>query len=225
MHAHIVYAHHDPNSFNGAMRSVAVDILSAIGWTVEISDLYAEGFKAEAGPGDFTDPTHSSRFGYVHEQRHASKSGSYSADILREQGRIREADLVIFQFPVWWYGPPAIVKGWADRVLSHGFAYTDSELFDSGLLRGRSAMVSVTTGGTKEELDADAHITGSLDEFLRPFTGGVLKYVGMKLLPTFAAYAPASASLEVRQQILSEYGAHVRKQLEEVTRASETRRS
>jgi NAD(P)H dehydrogenase (quinone) len=213
MHALIVYAHHDPSSFNGAMLSTAVETLLSSGWTVQVSDLYAETFRADAGPADFTRPTRSPRFGYVHEQRNAQRDGSYSPDILREQGRVREANLVIFQFPVWWYGPPAIVKGWADRVLSHGFAYTDTELFSSGLLKGKSAMVSVTTGGTKEELDSAASITGTLGEFMRPFTGGVLEFVGMTVHPTFAAFAPASAPLQARQQMLSDYKTHLDREL------------
>lgn len=215
MQALIVHAHHEPKSFNGAMRSVAEETLHALGWRVEVSDLYAERFQAAAGPADFTLPTSSDRFGYVHEQRAAHRSGGYAADILREQDRVRRADLLVFQFPVWWYAPPAIVKGWADRVLSHGFAYTDSELFDTGLLRGRKAMLALTTGGTREELDADAAITGTVEEFIRPFSGGVLRFVGMDVLDPFVAYAPASVTDGERREMLHRYALHLRTQVTE----------
>lgn len=70
---------------------------------------------------------------------------------------------------------PAVLKGSADRVLTHGFAYTDEEVFDTGLLRGKRAMLSITTGGTEEELQADSCYTGTVEEFLKPFSGGVLR--------------------------------------------------
>jgi putative NADPH-quinone reductase len=213
MNALIVYAHHERKSFNGAMKDVALHELASAGWDVEISDLYAENFQPAASSSDFTAPTGSARFGYVHEQRHAAQSRAYSDDILREQDRLSRAHLVIFQFPVWWYSPPAIVKGWADRVLTHGFAYSDTRLFDDGLLKGKRAMLAVTTGGTEEELLADRAITGRIEEFLRPFSGGVLRFIGMDVEEPFVAFAPESAGLEGRTAILAAYGAHLRRVL------------
>lgn len=210
MHALIVYAHHEPQSFNAAMLRVAVDELETAGWQVEISDLYAERFQAVAGRADFTSSTLSDRFGYVHEQRHAAAAREFSADIIEQQDRVARADLLLFQFPIWWYAPPAIVKGWADRVLTHGFAYTDTELFDAGLLKGRRAMLAVTTGGTKEELIADSALTGRVEDFLRPFSGGVLSFVGLDVQPPFVAFAPASAGPDGRQCILDDYRRHLR---------------
>lgn len=206
MNALIVYAHHEHKSFNAAMKERALAAFAANGWLAEVSDLYAEHFTPAASPSDFTRPTGSSRFGYVHEQRHATADRAYAADILREQDRVARADLILFQFPIWWYAPPAIVKGWADRVLTHGFAYTDTELFDSGLLRGKHGMLAVTTGGTEAELIADSGITGTVDQFLRPFNGGILRFVGMEVLPAFVAHAPATLDESGRSGLLESYG-------------------
>lgn len=214
MNALIVYAHHDPLSFNAAMKDRAAAVLAANGWQTQISDLYGEGFRAAAGRSDFTQPTDSHRFGYVHEQRHATAERAYAADIRREQERLACADLVVFQFPLWWYAPPAIVKGWADRVLTHGFAYTDEALFDRGLLRGKRGMLAITTGGTREELDADASVTGSVEDMLRPFQGGVIRFVGMALAPAFLAYAPTSQTAAARSLLLDDYAAHLQSVLE-----------
>lgn len=210
MNALIVFAHPEPRqSFNAAMRDVAVTQLTGAGLRVEVSDLYAMRFDAVAGPGDFTTLTGDDRFSLAHEQRHAQPTRRYQLDILREQDRVSRADLVILQFPYWWYGMPAILKGWADRVLSSDFAYSDSQMFSSGLFAGKSAMVAMTTGGTKHELEADAHITGSVEHNLRPITGGIMAFTGMSVLDPFVAYAPAAATLRQRHDMLRNYARHI----------------
>jgi NAD(P)H dehydrogenase (quinone) len=209
MNALIVHAHPEPLSMNAALTATAVDTLRAHGYDVTVSDLYRQGFQAVAGTADFTHPVHPGRLGYVHEQRHATAHRHYARDILQEQDKVARADMLIFQFPLWWYSVPAILKGWADRVLTHGFAYTDERLFESGLLAGKRAMLSLTTGGTAQELAADRRHTGTVEEFLRPFNGGVLAYTGMEVLSPFIAYAPASLGEEGRHGQLAEYRRHL----------------
>jgi NAD(P)H dehydrogenase (quinone) len=194
----IVLAHPEPLSLNAALTKVAVETLTGLGVEVDVSDLYAQGFQAVAGREDFAHLESPERLGYVHEQRHASIRRGYADDILREQDRLAAADLVIFQFPLWWYAVPAILKGWTDRVLTHGFAYTEENLFQNGLLRGKQAMLSVTTGGTAQELQEDSVYTGTIDEILKPFSGGVLRFVGMEVAPAHIFYAPASVTPEQR---------------------------
>ncbi|MFS8980745.1 NAD(P)H-dependent oxidoreductase [Cupriavidus necator] len=205
MNALIVYAHPDPKSMNGALKDAAVRALTDAGWQVEVSDLHAQNFRAAAGWEDFTHPVSPERLGYAHEQRYATKGGHYSADILAEQAKVRRADLIIFQFPLWWYAVPAIMKGWADRVLANGFAYDELHMFENGLLRGKHAMLSFTTGGTAVELLADRKHTGTVDEFMRPFSGGVLSFTGMQLLPPFISYAPSSLDHGGRQAEILQY--------------------
>jgi NAD(P)H dehydrogenase (quinone) len=212
MKALIVHVHPEPKSMNAALTAVAADTLRGEGFEVEISDLYAQGFHAVAGGGDFTQRASPERLGYVHEQRHAAASRAYAPDILAEQDKIARADWLIFQFPLWWYAVPALLKGWADRVLTHGFAYTDERLFDQGLLAGKRGMLSVTTGASADELEADRRWTGSIDEILRPFSGGVLGYVGLQVLPPFIAYAAGNVSAEGRRAQLEAYRAHLRQQ-------------
>ena len=119
MNVFIVYAHPEPKSFNGAMKDVAVETLSGAGHDVVVSDLYAMGFNPIASEKDFGgERTNPEFLSYAIEQTKAFETHTQSADIVAEQEKLARADLVIFQFPVWWFGMPAMMKGWADRVFS-----------------------------------------------------------------------------------------------------------
>lgn len=94
-------------------------------------------------------------------------------------------------------------------MLTHGFAYTDEHLFERGLLAGKRAMLSVTTGGTEAELAADSRHTGTVDQILKPFTGGVLAFVGMTVLPPFLTYAVGAMDGQARTAALDAYRRHL----------------
>jgi NAD(P)H dehydrogenase (quinone) len=205
----IVYAHPEPRSFNGALKAAMLRRFEAAGWTVEVSDLYARGFQAVPSRADFRRLAAPAHFALAHEQSHAQPQRGYAADILAEQDKVARADLIVFQFPLWWYAAPAILKGWVERVFSKGFAYGDGQAFERGPLRGKRAMLSVTTGGTRAELDADRHHTGTVEEFLRPFSGGVLAFSGLEVLPPFISYAVNGAGEEGRRAELRRLEAHL----------------
>src|ERR1700736_2528074 len=121
----IVHAHPEPASFNMALTRAATDALRDAGHEVVLSDLYAERFDPAAGRHDFTTVAAPSPFHYQSEQAYAAEHGGFAAEIRREQERVLGADLLILQFPLWWGAPPAILKGWFERVLAYGFAYVD----------------------------------------------------------------------------------------------------
>lgn len=184
----IVHAHPEPTSFNAALTAAASEALRSGGHTVTISDLYAEGFEPRAGRHDFQEEADPDRFHYQREQAHAATSRSFVPELAREQARLLDADLLILQFPLWWGAPPAILKGWFDRVLAYGIAYVDGRRFASGLLKGRRAMMSVTTGGTPERFrPEDAY--GNIDQVLWPVKRLALEYMGYEVEPPFVAYA------------------------------------
>src|SRR5262249_2800641 len=143
----IVYAHPEPRSFNGAMKDVAVETLRGAGHEIVVSDLYAMDFNPMAGPRDAAggrvDPDF---FSLQKEQTAAYEAGTLAQDIGAEIEKLKWSDLVIFQFPIWWFGMPAILKGWADRVFARGFAYLPGRKYDTGMFRGKAAMVAATTG-------------------------------------------------------------------------------
>ena len=147
MNVLIVYANPEPKSFQGRMKDAAGAALVGGGHDVVVSDLYAMGFNPVAGPGDIQgERADTSFFSLQNEQTAAFQKGTLAPDVADEVRKLEQADLVILQFPVWWFGMPAILKGWADRIFLRGFAYMPGRRFDAGLFKGKLAMVAITAG-------------------------------------------------------------------------------
>ena len=130
----------------------------------------------------------------------ALNSGTLSPDISREQEKLLWADTVVFQFPLWWFGPPAILKGWFDRLFVQGFAQTvlDPETgrarrYGDGGLAGRRALV-VTTIGAKAATTGPRGIHGNVDDLLFPLLHGTIWYTGMDALAPFVVNSALQVS-------------------------------
>ncbi|QND63183.1 NAD(P)H-dependent oxidoreductase [Mesorhizobium loti] len=212
MNVLIVYAHPEAKSFNGAMKDLAVETLTRAGHDVVVSDLYAMGFNPVAGPGDISgernDPDF---FSLPREQTAAYEVGALSADINAEIDKVKRADFVLFQFPVWWFGMPAMLKGWADRVFARGFAYLPGRKYDTGMFKGKLAMVAATTGTSADTYAPDG-IDGDILTVLWPIHNGLLRYSGFDVLPPFVAYMPGRVGDDGRKAYLETY----RKRLEDI---------
>jgi NAD(P)H dehydrogenase (quinone) len=201
MNVLIVYAHPEPTSFTAALKNVAVRALSAAGHGVEVSDLYGEGFNPVAGRRDFIRAADPARFHYQSEQLHASRTGSFAPDLVREQDRLMRADLLVLIFPLWWGGLPAIVKGWFDRVCAYGVAYADGKRFDKGYFVGRRAMLGLTTGGTLERFSPGGGY-GEIEDVLYSVRRCILEYLGLEVMEPFVAYAAPRVDAAVRAEYL-----------------------
>ena len=110
MRALIVLAHPEPASFNGGMKDVAVTTLTGLGHGVEVSDLYAMAFDPVEGPGRYPVRRDPDCFTAQTEQRHAWETGTLSPDVAAEIDKLERADLLIFQYPMWWYGTPGTAR-------------------------------------------------------------------------------------------------------------------
>lgn len=89
---------------------------------MEVSDLYAMGWNPVVDAADYAhDPAE--RFLVAAAAKKAHGAGALSADIRAEQEKLDRADALVVQFPLWWFGMPAILKGWFDRVFVQGYAY------------------------------------------------------------------------------------------------------
>uniref|UniRef100_A0A8D1NHM6 Flavodoxin-like fold domain-containing protein n=1 Tax=Sus scrofa TaxID=9823 RepID=A0A8D1NHM6_PIG len=159
----IVYAHQEPRSFNGSLKDVAVAELSRQGCRVTVSDLYAMGFEPSATRKDVTGAlSNPSFFNYGVESHEAYRRKALSSDIVEEQKKLQEADLVIFQFPLYWFSVPAILKGWMDRVLCQGFAFDFPGFYDDGFLKVAPGG-SVWMGGSRQVPSASFSDQGLLE--------------------------------------------------------------
>jgi len=200
----IVHAHPEPQSFNGAMTDLAVATLTAKGHEVVVSDLYADNFQATAGPGDVTDRAEPEIFSLGNEQAHAAKENCFAPEIQREIDRVFAADFLLLQFPMWWFSTPAILKGWIDRVFAFGVTYDFGRTWDKGILRGKKAMLSFTTGAPPGVFEPDGR-SGDLERVLWPIHGGVLALCGYEVLPPFIGWAVPWVGDDGRQAVLENY--------------------
>ncbi|WP_285618334.1 NAD(P)H-dependent oxidoreductase [Kineosporia sp. NBRC 101677] len=203
-----VYAHPRRPSLNDRLFQEGVQELSAYR-QVATSDLYAQGFDPVLGRRDLG--ARAEEPGNIAEQIGQTYALGHSpADVSAEQAKLAAAELLVIQFPLWWYGPPAILKGWFDRVLTSEFAYGDADpergmprRYGDGGLSGRKALVVVTAGEDARSVGPRG-ISGDLESLLFPITHGVLWYVGIETLGLHVvhdadALAPAEGELEVKR--------------------------
>ncbi len=204
MKVFIVYAHPEPTSYNGEMFRIARETLREAGHEVRVSDLHQMGFNPVPGFHDVKSPVGDDVFRIQPEQANAVETGTFAEDIAGEQEKLYWCEIVIFQFPLWWFGLPAILKGWFDRVFAFGWAYRRQERFDSGRLRGRRALLSLTTGGAEARF-AEGKMFGPLETILFPLTVGTLQYVGLELLEPNVVWAVPRVDDARRQACLDAY--------------------
>ncbi|MDB1125985.1 NAD(P)H-dependent oxidoreductase [Vibrio algarum] len=142
----IILAHPSATSFNAQWAHASAEACSG---EVLWSDLYAMGFdpiECAAHYGRSSDS-----FDPLKSQFEAAESNALPNDVTNEINKLREADRVIFHFPLWWFGPPAILKGWTERCLAHGEMHRSDARFDSGLCKGKEVLFCVTTGASAIE--------------------------------------------------------------------------
>lgn len=211
----IVYAHPEPQSLNGALKNHALAALIAAGHEVQVSDLYAMRFKAVADADDFPARECSERLIYHRASGEAYATGAQSADIAAEQEKLLWADVVVLQFPLWWFSVPAILKGWIDRVFAHGFAIGVPKpgtrqwmRYGEGTLAGRRAMLAVTTGGREAQFSPRG-INGAIDDVLFWLNHGLFHYTGMTALEPFVAFQTVRTSEAEFDAMASRYAARL----------------
>jgi NAD(P)H dehydrogenase (quinone) len=196
-----VSAHPEPRSLNGALRDHGVTVLREHGHDVRESDLYAMNWDPVVRHGDFAHDM-ANRLDVLNESERALNDGSLRADIRAEHEKLRWADTLVVQFPLWWFGMPAILKGWFDRLFVQGFAQGvldpatgRARRYGDGGLVGRRAMV-ITTVGANAATTGPRGIHGELAEVLFPLTHGTLWYSGMTVVEPFVVTSALAVSDE-----------------------------
>ncbi|KZY62015.1 MULTISPECIES: NAD(P)H-dependent oxidoreductase [unclassified Oleiphilus] len=89
----------------------------------------------------------------------------FHIDVEREQQRLLEHDIVVFQFPLYWYSSPAIIKEWQDLVLEYGFAYGKS----GDKLKDKTLFILTSAGAQESAYQTEGLNQYPLRELLRPF--------------------------------------------------------
>ncbi len=121
-------------------------------------------------------------------------------DIHREQERLLAHDVVVWQFPLYVYAPPALLKQWLELVLEFGWAYGKG----GGRLKGKVGIITVSTGGSRESFGSDGPHRYSLTEFLRPLERAI-SLCGMVNLPPFVVQGTYRLSDQELQEEAGRY--------------------
>lgn len=118
---------------------------------------------------------------------------TYHIDIDKEQQRLSEHDVIIFQFPLYWYSTPAILKEWQDLVLEYGFAYGH----EGTALHGKKFLCSISAGAKADAYQTDGFNQFTIRELLHPIEQMAV-LTGMQYLPPFALFGARTAKEEDR---------------------------
>ncbi|MFH2137335.1 MAG: NAD(P)H-dependent oxidoreductase [Candidatus Omnitrophota bacterium] len=180
----IIYAHPNPKSFNHAVKEHVEAALKKQEKQYSLRDLYMLKWNPVLGGADFS----------------VMQGGKIPEDIKKEQQCVKEADVLIIIHPIWWFGMPAVLKGYIDRVFSAGFAYAYGPEGIKGLLPNKKVVIINTTGGTE-----DTYLKlGFKDALIKIFKNGIYEFCGMKVLLHKFFYAVPAISQEARIEMLKE---------------------
>ncbi|MDJ0824833.1 MAG: NAD(P)H-dependent oxidoreductase [Rhodobacter sp.] len=140
----VVLAHPEPTSFNAAWADASVAGAEAAGSAVRFCDLHRLGFDPVERGAHY-------RIDGPFDPLKAQESRPVPPDTAPLAADLEWADQVVLHYPMWWFGPPAVLKGWLDRVLVHGRLHDVDHRFDTGRCRGKRALLCVSTGATAAE--------------------------------------------------------------------------
>lgn len=192
MHILAVYAHPSPKCFTRSVLDTLVDVADAKDHEVTVLDLYSEKFDPVLTDDDFD----------------AFNRARTPDDIHSMQARVSAANVIAFIHPLWWFGMPAILKGWIDRVFSYGFAYGHDSRGVKPLLAGKKAIVLNSAGGAEAQ-SYDA--TGFKDAIVKLNDLGIYQFVGLDIILRRIFFEIPAASDEKRRE-------HLRKLREDLGR-------
>ena len=142
MHVYILLAHPSKMSFNKEVLGAFTRGLREAGYTYEVGDLYEMGFRSEMDGEQY------------HREIGLDPDAPVPNDVAKEQEKIDRADALAFIYPVWWSDCPAKLKGWFDRVLTYGYAYSyDKDGQRQTRIAIKKAVVICSAGHTVEHLE------------------------------------------------------------------------
>jgi NAD(P)H dehydrogenase (quinone) len=206
----VVRAHHEPQSFSNALAHQAARTLMELGHQVDVSDLYEDGFNPVSDRRNFTRSKNPDYLKQQLEEVYATETNSFAPDLEAEIRKLESADLLIFSFPMWWFGLPAILKGWVDRVFAFGRIYGGGKVYENGLGQARKrGLILMTTGGGPDAYGGFG-INPPVTTVLAPIQHGIFWFNGFLPLQPFIAWAPAHLSQDQRVAYLTQLDLRLR---------------
>jgi NAD(P)H dehydrogenase (quinone) len=172
----IIYAHPNPSSLNHFFKQTILESLEESGQEVIVRDLNEINFNPVLSLDDMT----------------GQRMGQVANDVKTEQDFIAWADQIIFVYPIWWTGMPAIMKGYIDRVFSYGFAYRYDQGIQKGLLTGKQTIIVNSHGKSNAEYEA----IGMDKALLLTSDTGIFSYCGLEIKHHFYFDKADRASIE-----------------------------
>ena len=112
----------------------------------------------------------------------------HNINVEREQERLLAHDTILFQFPLFWYSTPSIIKEWQDLVLEHGWAYGSN----GTQLKGKTMMLAITAGGSADAYGKSGYNHFDLRMFLTPLEQ-TARLCGMTFLPPYVLFGALGA--------------------------------
>lgn len=181
----IVYAHPNSGSLNHFFKQTVLESLQDSGEEIALRDLNELNFNPVLSLEDMN----------------GQRMGKVADDVKTEQDFITWADRIIFIYPIWWTGMPAIMKGFIDRVFSYGFAYRYDQGVQKGLLTGKKTIIINSHGKSNAEYEAMG-----MDKALALTSDtGIFTYSGLEIQQHFyfdkADRASAESILDWENQI------------------------
>ena len=206
MHACIIHAHPEEQSFSSALAKTAQETFESSGAEAKLIDLHKDQFDPVSTRKNFKTVANADYFKPQAEELHAVENNGFADDIAGYQQDIEKADLLILNFPLWWFSMPAILKGWVDRVMAMGFAYGGGRWYGNGPFKDKHAMLCITTGGPETMYQATG-LNGDIAQILFPINHGILAFTGFTVLQPHIVWGPARLSPEQRREELHQWSA------------------
>lgn len=139
-------------------------------------------------------------------------------DIKAEQEALVKADVIVFEFPMFWYALPGILKQYIDDVFTHGFAYGTR----GTALKGKKLIASLTTGAPAEDYTKDGAVGYSIDDLYHPLKA-TCDLCGIKFMPIVHSsgmtYLPGISTSEELKAINQRAVAHAKRLAEAIEKA------
>lgn len=158
----VIVAHPKPDSLTCAIGRAYAEAVEALGQEAVVRDLYRMDFDPRLKAGEIPGPS----------------GAHFAPDVVAERRALADCQVFAFVYPFWFNAPPAILKGYVDRVLSYGFGYEPALHGTDPLLSGKK-LISFTTSGAPEQWVRD---TGAMSALSTLFDSHVAQVCGLTVV-------------------------------------------